>query len=195
MDIELDGKSRSTLLVKGSKRRNFENKFEKVLDLIQVEVQPWALSALVQFYDPSIRSFTFQDFQLDPTLEEYERRRLRRNKVEGMPRASIEERLKHLARLEEWEAFVDCPKWNKREEVIWHYGMFPNVPLMGTRGCINYNPTIVLRQSGYPIVSPPKKELMTPLLINGLGLANVEILRSVRQAWERVGRKGFELGS
>ncbi|RDX89491.1 hypothetical protein CR513_28776, partial [Mucuna pruriens] len=39
----------------------------------QVEVQPGTLLALAQFYDPSIRSITFKDFQLAPTLEEYER--------------------------------------------------------------------------------------------------------------------------
>ncbi|RDX81741.1 hypothetical protein CR513_37542, partial [Mucuna pruriens] len=37
-----------------------------------MEVQSEALSALVQFYDPSMRNFLFQDFQLSPTLEEYE---------------------------------------------------------------------------------------------------------------------------
>ncbi|RDX73292.1 hypothetical protein CR513_47123, partial [Mucuna pruriens] len=41
-------------------------------DLIQIDVQPRALSTLTQFYDPSIRNFTFQDYQLDPTIEEYE---------------------------------------------------------------------------------------------------------------------------
>ncbi|RDX68203.1 hypothetical protein CR513_52827, partial [Mucuna pruriens] len=40
---------------------------------IKVKVQPEALSAMTQFYDQHMRSFTFQDFQLTPTLEEYER--------------------------------------------------------------------------------------------------------------------------
>ncbi|RDX73686.1 hypothetical protein CR513_46676, partial [Mucuna pruriens] len=37
-----------------------------------------ALSALTQYYDPPLRCFTFRDFQLAPTLEEYER-------IIGMP--------------------------------------------------------------------------------------------------------------
>ncbi|RDX62098.1 hypothetical protein CR513_59599, partial [Mucuna pruriens] len=37
------------------------------------EVQPAALSALFQHYDLPLRCFTFQGFQLAPTLEEYER--------------------------------------------------------------------------------------------------------------------------
>ncbi|RDY00942.1 hypothetical protein CR513_15789, partial [Mucuna pruriens] len=37
------------------------------------EVQPAALSTLTQYYDPPLRCFTFQGFQLAPTLEEYER--------------------------------------------------------------------------------------------------------------------------
>ncbi|RDX73293.1 hypothetical protein CR513_47124, partial [Mucuna pruriens] len=86
-------------------------------------------------------------------------------------------------------------KWNKREGVICHCGTFPNIPLMGTRGCINYNLVIALRQSGYPIMSPPTKEAITPFLVHNMGPDNVGVLRSIRRAWERVGRKGPELGS
>ena len=34
-----------------------------------------------------------------------------------------------------------------------HYSCadFPNVPLIGTKGCINYNPVLAQRQFGYPI--------------------------------------------
>ena len=28
---------------------------------------------------------------------------------------------------------------------------FPNVPLIGMRGCINYNPVLAIRQLGYPM--------------------------------------------
>ncbi|RDX74724.1 hypothetical protein CR513_45487, partial [Mucuna pruriens] len=43
------------------------------LSLLEVEVQPNALTTLAQYYDPPLRCFTFIDFQLVPTLEEYER--------------------------------------------------------------------------------------------------------------------------
>ncbi|RDX90848.1 hypothetical protein CR513_27244, partial [Mucuna pruriens] len=59
-------------LLKGFRCLNFDNRYEKILDLMEVEVQPRALSALAQFCDPHLRTFMFHDFQLAPTLEEYE---------------------------------------------------------------------------------------------------------------------------
>src|SRR4051812_10753965 len=44
--------------------------YGNILDLLRVKVQEEAITALVQFYDPPLRCFTFQDFQLAPTLEE-----------------------------------------------------------------------------------------------------------------------------
>ena len=32
---------------------------------------------------------------------------------------------------------------------------FPNIPLMGTRDCINYNPMLAIRQIGYPMRGAP----------------------------------------
>src|SRR3954469_24403407 len=48
----------------------FEIRYGNILDLLRVKVQEEAITALVQFYDPPLRCFTFQDFQLAPTLEE-----------------------------------------------------------------------------------------------------------------------------
>src|SRR3954467_15939963 len=48
----------------------FEIRYGNILDLLKVKVQEEAITALVQFYDPPLRCFTFQDFQLAPTLEE-----------------------------------------------------------------------------------------------------------------------------
>ncbi|RDX67000.1 hypothetical protein CR513_54182, partial [Mucuna pruriens] len=59
--------------LKGNLRRTFENRFGSILDLMEVEIQLEALIALAQFYDPPLRSFLFQDFQMAPTLDEYER--------------------------------------------------------------------------------------------------------------------------
>ena len=39
---------------------------------MEVEVQIYAITALAQYYDPPLRCFTFQDFQLVPTIEEFE---------------------------------------------------------------------------------------------------------------------------
>ena len=54
-------------------RLSFVNKFGNILDLLSVDVQTEALTALAQFYDPPTRSFLFKDFQLALTLEEFER--------------------------------------------------------------------------------------------------------------------------
>ena len=41
---------------------------------------------------------------------------------------------------------------------------FPNVPLIGTRGCINYNPMLAIRQLGYPMRGAPSEETITPFI-------------------------------
>ncbi|RDY09916.1 hypothetical protein CR513_05646, partial [Mucuna pruriens] len=80
--------------------------------------EPATLLALTQYYDPPLRCFTFQGFQLAPTLEEYERLlkvfeskvlklKKNRNKVEAIPKAALEERLQRLQEEEDWLAFVD----------------------------------------------------------------------------------------
>ncbi|MCH95998.1 hypothetical protein A2U01_0016981 [Trifolium medium] len=53
-------------------RKDFDDKYGKILSLMEVNVQVEAITALSQFYDPPYRCFTFQDFQMAPTLEEYE---------------------------------------------------------------------------------------------------------------------------
>jgi len=43
------------------------------------------------------------------------------------------------------------PRWKEgRTGVLISCGGFPNVPLMGTRGCISYNPVLAIRKLGYP---------------------------------------------
>ena len=41
---------------------------------------------------------------------------------------------------------------------------FPSVPLMGTRGCINYNPVLAIRQLGYPMRGVPSEESIAPFI-------------------------------
>ncbi|RDY14323.1 hypothetical protein CR513_00601, partial [Mucuna pruriens] len=56
----------------GQWRRSFEKLHNNLLRLLEVETQPAALEALFQYYDSPVRCFTFKDFQMAPTLEEYE---------------------------------------------------------------------------------------------------------------------------
>lgn len=74
------------------------------------------------------------------------------------------------------------------------YGDFPNVPLMGPRGCINYNPSLAMRQLGYPMENEPRAELLKDFIFPGLGTENPTPLQKVKQAWNQIHRKGKELG-
>ncbi|KAI5429603.1 hypothetical protein KIW84_034251 [Lathyrus oleraceus] len=49
----------------------FKARHGKLLSILSTQVDEGLMSVLVQFYDPLYRCFTFPDFQLLPTLEEY----------------------------------------------------------------------------------------------------------------------------
>ncbi|XP_050895933.1 uncharacterized protein LOC127102629 [Lathyrus oleraceus] len=52
---------------------NFGKNYGNLLSILNQQVDHTALITLAQFYDLPLRCFTFQDFQLAPTLEEFER--------------------------------------------------------------------------------------------------------------------------
>ena len=52
-------------------RAIFKSRYGNLLGLLEVQVQEHAVTALVQYYDHPLRCFTFCDFQLVPTFEEY----------------------------------------------------------------------------------------------------------------------------
>jgi len=70
---------------------------------------------------------------------------------------------------------------------------FPNVPLMGMRVCINYNPMLAIRQLGYPMRGASSEEIIVPFVARGFIEANAKILQRVRKAWSTVERKDKEL--
>ncbi|RDY00185.1 hypothetical protein CR513_16666, partial [Mucuna pruriens] len=59
--------------LKDQMQRAFKRKYGNLLGLVNIEVQPVALSPLTQYYDLPLRCFTFHGFQLAPTMEEYKR--------------------------------------------------------------------------------------------------------------------------
>ena len=72
------------------------------------------------------------------------------------------------------------PRWKEgRIGILILCGGFPNVPLMGTRGCINYNPVLTIRQLGYPMRGAPLEEGLTPFIAQGFNSTNVGVLRRV----------------
>ena len=79
------------------------------------------------------------------------------------------------------------PRWKEgRTGILISCGGFPNVPLMETRGCINYNPILVIRQLGYPMRGAPLEESLTPIIARGFNSTNPKALQKVCKAWEMV---------
>src|SRR4030066_1726855 len=78
------------------------------------------------------------------------------------------------------------------EEVIISCGGFPNVPLIGPRACINYNPVLALRQLGRPLWDQPEDYALKSLVLHDKGINNLEAVQEVVQAWGSIHRlKGF----
>ena len=53
-------------------RQAFRKVYGKILDLAAAEVFTEAVISLAQYYDQPLRCFTFGDFQMVPTIEEFE---------------------------------------------------------------------------------------------------------------------------
>lgn len=84
--------------------------------------------------------------------------------------------------------------WQNVKTVLFSCGSFPNMILMGTQGCINYNLSLALRQLGYPRMGPPIIDLLTPFVCYYLYGTFSNIAYTVHRAWNNVERKGRELG-
>ncbi|KAH1198629.1 hypothetical protein GmHk_18G052170 [Glycine max] len=302
-------------------RKAFRKVYGKILDLAAAEVFTEAVVSLAQYYDQPLRCFTFGDFQMVPTIEEFEeilgcplggrklylfsgflpslskiaavigdsakeldRMKQTRNGIVGLPRKYLEGKARDMASQEKWGPFADIlallifgvilfpnidglvdlsaidaflayhhskeslvvailadlfdtfdrrceknsarivcclpalcvwlishlfrqdtrhpcplqsyrscaekggvdwdqhlagiggsainwfPHWKEgKEGVLFSCGDYPNVPLIGTRGCINYNPTLAIRQLGYPMRGAPTEESLSPFLVRDLG--------------------------
>ena len=70
---------------------------------------------------------------------------------------------------------------------------FPYVPLMGTRGCISYNPNLAIRQLGYRMRGAPSEESITPFIARGFSDPNARVLQGVHKACDVTQRKDKEL--
>ncbi|XP_050916343.1 uncharacterized protein LOC127131465 [Lathyrus oleraceus] len=79
-------------------------------------------------------------------------------------------------------------------KVITSCGEFPNVPLIGPRGYINYNLTLSLRQFRYPLEDEPKRESLKDFILPGMGMENPDLLRKIKKSWSQIHKKGKELG-
>ncbi|KAI5405470.1 hypothetical protein KIW84_052308 [Lathyrus oleraceus] len=269
-------------LVTDRNQKVFDDQYGDILALLKMVVDPVPLQTLLQFYDPELRCFTFQDYQLAPTLEEYSilmNVRIK-NRVPflDVPKEvdfkvvakalylSIKEvsdnwkpsgdvvglSLKFLVRMAKEEAkkgnwvafnaqlavmiygvvlfpsmpsFVDlavitifiggnsvptlladtCYVIHSRRgksgairinvrNVIMSCGEFRNVPLIGTRGCINYNPVLSPCQLGFVMNERPQDvEIAESVYFEKR--SDPARLEQVGKAWENIGIKdGSVLG-
>ncbi|KAH1221532.1 hypothetical protein GmHk_12G034926 [Glycine max] len=304
----------------------FRKTYGKILELTIAEVSIEAIASITQYYDQPLRCFTFRDFQLVPTIEEFEeilgrpiggrkpylfsdclpslsriatvvkdstrgldRVKQTRNGIAGLPRKYLEDKARDMANREDWVPFMDVlallifgvvlfpnvdglvdlaaidaflvyrhskessvvavladlfdtfdrrcekssariicclpalyvwlvshlfqqdtrhpcplqshrstinwfPRWKEgKEGVLFSCGGYPNIPLIGTRGCINYNPVLAIRQLGYPMRGAPMEESMSPFLVRDFGAQNFKAIQRIHKAWETLLRKDQEL--
>ncbi|XP_050895792.1 uncharacterized protein LOC127102467 [Lathyrus oleraceus] len=78
------------------------------------------------------------------------------------------------------------------EDTITSYGEFLNVPLIGSKGCINYNPILAVRQLGYPITYKPDDQLLEGFVFHDID--DLVMLRRIIRAWEKVRFRGQDKG-
>ncbi|KAH1249879.1 hypothetical protein GmHk_05G013151 [Glycine max] len=77
------------------------------------------------------------------------------------------------------------PRWKEgRTGILISCGGFLN-----TRGCINYNPILAIRQLGYPARGAPLEKGLTPVIARGFDSSNAGVCK----AWETVQKKDKEL--
>ncbi|XP_058732595.1 uncharacterized protein LOC131604124 [Vicia villosa] len=69
--IDVSGLIGLSSRLEGEVLRDFNHDYGNLLSILNTSFDPMALITLFQFYDPRLRCFTFQDYQLVPTLEEF----------------------------------------------------------------------------------------------------------------------------
>lgn len=79
----------------------------------------------------------------------------------------------------------------EKSEVIVSCGEFPNAPLTGVRGGINYNPVLSQRQLGYALKGPPKDRRIQESLFYNVD-DGIEMMKKDAKAWSNISCKGKE---
>ena len=54
--------------------------------------------------------------------------------------------------------------------------------MIGTKGCISYNPVLAIRQLGYPMREAPLEEELVPVISRGFNKTNMETHQKVCKA-------------
>ena len=75
------------------------------------------------------------------------------------------------------------PRWKEGgAKVLCSCEGFPNVPLIGMKGRINYNPVLAIRQLRYLMSGAPLEETIAPFIARGFDEANTKMLQRIRKA-------------
>ena len=78
------------------------------------------------------------------------------------------------------------------KEIIISCGEFPNVPLIGSNACINYNPILALRQLGRPMWEKPEERSLECLVLHDMGTKDPVMLQKIIRAWGNINKKGID---
>ena len=102
-------------------------------------------------------------------------------KQQGLEIKGANEWAQCLARLSQkkiqWQ-----PAWQQRTRLVYQCSRKVNVPLIGTKGCINYNLVLAQRQ----IAGAPISVVLEPLLVLYEEGSSVEMLPELRRAWNKM---------
>lgn len=80
-------------------------------------------------------------------------------------------------------------------KIVDNCGEFPNLPLLGTKRGINYNPILARCQLGYAMKDKPRNILLEGFFIQE-GVDNKVLKEKIIHAWHKIHRKGKgELGN
>ena len=75
------------------------------------------------------------------------------------------------------------------KEFITSCGEFPNVSLMGTKGCINYNPILARRQFGFVMTNGPTEREVRETVYFGKG-GDASMFERVKVSWKHIHQNG-----
>ncbi|XP_050897539.1 uncharacterized protein LOC127104399 [Lathyrus oleraceus] len=82
-----------------------------------------------------------------------------------------------------------CNQNTKGGDFVVSCGKYPNVPLLGTKGCINYNPILLRRQLGYALTHAPKDQDLVESFYFPMQ-DNLELVKQAAGAWRNIQTKG-----
>lgn len=71
------------------------------------------------------------------------------------------------------------PQILNRKDMIISHGGFPNVPLIGSRGCITYNPILDMRQLGHPLPYNPEDKLLEGFVLQEATMNNPTVIKII----------------